>query len=321
MITCLGVLIMDMFPSETGVRLKDVAHWKPVCGGAPANVAVANARLGGKSSFIGKVGNDAFGEKLREALVVEHVNDQGLCIDPFARTTMNFHSKPSPDVIEYCFYRNPGADTRLQKEEICADLIADAAFLHYDSLCLTDEPTRGTTAYAVEIARKNNTLVSFDLNYREPLWSSVDVAVEAAQDAFRSADIVKINETEAEILVGGNDYKAAARKLLSYGVKLVVVTLGKEGSYYATRDYEKVIPTRDIKVVDAIGCGDSFIGAVLNRLDLMNEGIAISNEEMEEVFRFADAAARLTAQKVGVFSSMPTLAEVEDLIRSEVTEL
>ena len=137
-------------------------------------------RLGATSGFIGKVGNDAFGDKLRLAIKAEGVDDAGLRVDDYARTTMNFHAKPNGEQVEFCFYRNPGADTLLRPEEVDVELIKKSSVLHYDALCLTDEPARSATAFAVQTARENGVLVSFDMNYRKPLWASPQAAADAA---------------------------------------------------------------------------------------------------------------------------------------------
>ena len=315
MLTTLGVLIMDMFPSELGLHLGDVPLWKPVCGGAPANVAVANARMGGTSAFIGKIGNDLFGERLRQELVDERIDVTGLHVDEYARTTMNFHAKPYKDVIEYCFYRNPGADTTLKESEVNTEAISKSFALHYDALCLTDEPAKSAASYAVSFARECGTLVSFDMNYRQPLWENETKAVDEAVIAFKTADIVKINETEAALLSEKGSIEQAAKIILDYGVKLVVVTLGSEGSYYSTKAYSGYVEASDDVPIDTVGCGDTFIAGVLNRIETLGKGLDITQAEMCEIFRFATQAAGITATKVGVFSSMPTLAEINNRLR------
>jgi fructokinase len=313
-LVCLGVLIMDMFPAETGKRLAEVSAYKPAPGGAPANVAVAAARLGTKSAFIGKVGDDAFGHYLVNVIKNEGVETKGVRFDKEARTTMNFHAKPKDGVIEYLFYRNPGADTTLRIDELDTELIKNAKALHFDSLCLTDEPCKSATLEALRIAKKAGIIVSFDVNYRPVVWKNPEQAIQCVYNTIGQADILKMNGDELKLICGGKPIENAVLSLLEKGPKLCVVTLGAKGSFFMTRSHHGFMKTIDVKVVDAIGCGDAFIAGLLSRI--IEGGADISRVDfktLREYIAFADTVASLTATRHGAIPAMPLLSEVVHL--------
>jgi fructokinase len=171
-IVCLGEVLVDMFPAEVGRRLVEVSAFRPKPGGAPANVAVAAARLGARSAFIGKVGNEAFGHHLADVLRQEGVEVRGMRYDQEARTGMAFIAMPDENTAEFVFYRNPGADMRLRADELDRRLLQETRAFHFGSLSLGQEPSRGATLEAAKIARGAGALISFDVNYRPTLWSS-----------------------------------------------------------------------------------------------------------------------------------------------------
>lgn len=311
-LVCMGVLIMDMFPAELNKRLVEVAAFKPTPGGAPANVAVAAARLGVGSAFIGKVGDDAFGHFLAEVMKNEGVETKGIRFDKKVRTTMNFHAKPEKGVIEYLFYRNPGADTTLMKDELDEELIVNAKVLHFDSLCFTDEPCKSTTLEAIEIARKAGVIVSFDVNYRPVLWAEPQDAVKCVFDTIGKVDILKMNEDELNLICPNMEVEEAVKYLLEKGPKLCLITLGGKGSYFMSKSGSGFVPTFDVEVVDTIGCGDAFIGGFLSRV--IKENIlldTLEKDKLMEFVRYADTVAALTATRYGAFPALPKAEEVK----------
>ena len=195
-VVCLGELLVDMFPAEIGRRLAEVTAFYPKPGGAPANVAAGIARLGRRSAFIGKVGDDAFGHHLAAVLAAEAVETRGMRFDSEARTTMAFIASPDPNTNEYLFYRNPGADTRLRAEELDEALLRNCKALHFGSLSLVEEPIRSAALRAVEIVVDSGGMVSLDVNYRPTLWSSADAAYEAVMAIIARVDLLKVNEEE-----------------------------------------------------------------------------------------------------------------------------
>ena len=315
-LVCMGVLIMDMFPSESGKRLVDVLAYKPTPGGAPANVAVAAARLGVKSAFLGKVGEDAFGHHLAEILKNEGVDTCGIRFDKNARTTMNFHAKPEKGVVEYLFYRNPGTDTTLRIDELDVQMIENAEILHFDSLCLTDEPCRSTTMEALKIAGNAGTIVSFDVNYRPVLWEQPENAAQCVYGILEKVNILKLNEDELELICPGMDIEKAVRTILGKGPILCLVTLGPKGSYFATKAGSRLVPALDVDVVDTIGCGDAYIGGFLSKL-IENRAVlyTLSNEELLEYAIYADTVAALTATRYGALPALPSKEEVTSFLK------
>ena len=199
-LVCLGELLIDLFPAELGRRHADVSAYRPVPGGAPANAAVAAARLGMPAAFVGKVGADPFGYHLRDVLAAEGVETRWMRFDQEARTTLNFMAQPDPDHYDCFFYRNPGADTRLNVEELDQALLMQARALHFGSLSLSAEPIRTATHAAVQMVRGSGGIISFDVNYRPTLWSSADEALAEVEALLPDADLLKVNEAELALL-------------------------------------------------------------------------------------------------------------------------
>ena len=311
-VLCMGVLIADMFPSQKGVRLVDVPSFRPAPGGAPANVAVAVKRLGGRSAFLGKVGDDLFGHHLTDVLRKEGVDINGVRYDAEARTTMNLHAVLPDGSIEYLFYRNPGADTRLRTDELDEASIAQAKVLHYDSLNLTGGPTLEATRAAVRIARRAGALISFDVNYREPVWKSKADAIASIREAISTADIVKLNEGEVALLFEGHSAPEALKKLRDGGARLCVATMGAQGSFFSHASGDGQAPGLSVDAVDLIGCGDAFAGAMLQRLlETKKDLDGLTLPELRPIMQFATVASALTATRHGVIPALPRRQEVD----------
>ncbi len=322
-IVCLGELLVDMFPAETGRRLTEVTAFNPKPGGAPANVAVAARRLGAQTAFIGKVGEDLFGYHLAEVLADEHVETRGIRYDAEARTTMAIIAKPDAHTAEFVFYRNPGADTRLQPDELDVELLQNTRAFHFGSLSLTDEPVRSATYEAVRIAGEAGALLSYDVNYRPTLWSNPDDALRAAQDMVPRVNLLKVNETELALLAEVDRVEAdqavldtAADILLAKGPELIIVTLGQHGSYFRCAAGSSFIPPFVVETVDSVGCGDSFIAALLTQIVVPHSDWheALTVETMQTAMRYANAAGALTATKQGVIPALPTSAQVTEFL-------
>lgn len=311
-LVCLGEMLIDFFPAEFGRRLAEVSAFIPRPGGAPANVAVSAHRLGSQTAFIGKVGEDAFGHALAETLRAEGVDISGLRFDRQARTTLAFIAKPDAATSEYVFYRNPGADLQLAPQDLDGNLLASTRALHIGSLSLGAEPARSATHAAVDRVHAAGGLVSFDVNYRPSLWESPTQALEQVQAMLPRVDLVKVNEDEACLLTGSSDPVAAGAELLKAGLSLVILTLGAQGSHYFIAGSQGFIPAFKVQAVDATGCGDSFIGGLLNRLTQTPVWRSrLTPADLKQAFRFASAVGALTATKQGAIPAMPTLPEVE----------
>jgi fructokinase len=320
-IVCLGELLMDLFPAEQGAELAAVSAFLPVPGGAPANVAVAAARLGADTAFMGKVGDDGFGRRLASVLKENAVDTRGLRFDQEARTTLNFLTLPTPNSYECLFYR--GADALFSPQDIDAGLLREAAVFHFGSVSLTEEPCRSATLEAARLAREAGALVSFDVNYRPTLWLKPAEALPQIRKAAAAADLLKVNESELRLLAGGDDPESSGGALLDLGPAILIVTLGEEGCALVRRSGCARYAGFRLPAVDATGCGDAFVGAWLveaasllgpSAKDRAARLAGLSEQSLAAVCRFANAAGALTATKKGVIPALPARGRVLELL-------
>ncbi len=326
-IVTLGELILDMFASEAGKDFNSVSAFIPVAGGAPANVAVAASRLGARAAFIGKVGEDAFGRRLEGVLKGYGVDTKAMRFDRTHRTTLNFMTIPDPNRTEMLFYRNPGADMLLTADELDQRLLGSTAIYHFGSVSLAVEPCRSAALEGAAFSREHGAIVSFDVNYRPGLWDSEPRAKAEITAALSRADIVKVNEAELRLLAGTEEAPAGCEKVLAHGPSLCVATLGPNGSAWAAAGSAASgrVPGFTVDVVDATGCGDAFMAALLVRvLSCLPEGSAarradlarLTQKQLADALRWANAAGALTARKKGVMSALPDAGEVKGLLGS-----
>jgi fructokinase len=316
-IISLGEILIDMFPVEIGRKIADVSAFYPKPGGACANVAVAVARLGKKSAFIGKVGEDAFGYSLINTLKQNGVETRGMRVDEKNRTSLVFIAMPDENSAEFIFYRNPGADLCLKTEELDLSLFDGAKAFHCGSLSLVDEPARSAQFSAVEVAQKNGAIISFDVNHRPILWNDKKNALKQISKMISLTDILKVNENELVLLTGLSDPLEGGAQLIHRGVKLVAITLGVKGSYYYSPKYKGYVPPFPIKTVDAIGCGDAFIAGLLSFLvNVSDKNININEKVLLESFTYANAVGAITALTRGVIPALPTSDQVREFLKT-----
>jgi sugar/nucleoside kinase (ribokinase family) len=314
-IVCLGEVLIDMFPAEIGRRLVEVTAFHPKPGGAPANVAVAAHRLGARSAFIGKVGDDAFGRFLIDTLRAEGVETRGMRVDPDARTTMAIIAMPDAFSAEFVFYRNPGADMLLGPDELDEALLREARAFHFGSISLIAEPSRSATLRALSLARAGGALISFDVNYRPSLWPRPEAAVDTICSALALADLVKVNEGELALLTGTDDPVSGSAALLARGPHVCVVTLGAEESFFRIGGEIGFLQPFRVETVDAVGCGDAFMAGVLTQLVAPGDRTngwrdRLSWCDLRHALHYANAVGALTAQRQGVIPALPTAAQV-----------
>ncbi len=324
-VVTLGELLIDMFPAELGKRLEEVSAFHPKPGGAPANVAVAVKRLGKRSAFIGKVGQDAFGHYLVNLLKQEGVEIAGVRFDPQARTTMAFIAMPDEDHPEFIFYRNPGADMLLSPSELDSDILEATRAFHFGSLSLIQEPSRSATVEALTIAKSVGALISFDANYRPALWQSPQKAKDIFLTTIPDVDLLKVNEVEAAMIVGKEriDFDEeslieAAEEILAIGeMSVCVITLGPKGSFFQTPEGGAFVPGFKVQTVDATGCGDAFVAGLLCRL-VDGEGWRqnLSPAFLYQTLVYANAVGALTAMKQGVIPALPTADQVDNFLHT-----
>jgi len=312
-IVSLGEIILDMFASETGRDFSSVTAFIPVAGGAPANVAVAASRLGAKAAFIGKAGEDAFGRRLQAVLTSYGVDTRGMRFDTHYRTTLNFMTLPDATRTEMLFYRNPGADMLLEPAELDKDLLSNTSIYHFGSVSLTAEPCRSATRQAARIARAAGATVSFDVNYRPGLWDSERHAKAEIFSALDLADVVKVNEAELALLSETDEPEAGCKRVMAQGPALCVATLGARGSAWAGRGSSGAVPGFAVKAVDATGCGDAFMAALLVKLLPHRAGLSqgLDAGQIRRSLQWANAAGALTAKKKGVMNALPDSREVD----------
>ncbi|MGN0393009.1 MAG: carbohydrate kinase [Bariatricus sp.] len=309
-VIALGELLIDFTMNGKSGQGNNLFEANP--GGAPCNVLAILQKLGKKTAFIGKVGDDQFGRLLRETIREVGINDDNLLVDKEVNTTLAFvHTFPDGD-REFSFYRKPGADMMLEKEEIREEDIAKARIFHFGTLSMTHENVREATLKAVEIAKKNGLLVSLDPNLRPPLWNSLDMAKKQMLRAMEYCDILKISDNEIQFLTGVEDYEEGIRIIRKqFQIPLICLTLGKDGSRAYYKDLRVEVPGFvQEHVTDTTGAGDTFCGSVLNYI--LEHGIEdLEEENLEEMLTFANAAASLVTTRKGAIRSMPEKEEIE----------
>ncbi len=310
-VVALGEILIDFTlcgKSEAGQRL-----FEQNPGGAPANVLTALSKFGRKTAFIGKVGKDMHGSFLKDVLVENGISTEGLVEDENAFTTLAFVALSDEGERSFSFARKPGADTCLTEAELKKELISASKVFHIGSLSLTAEPVKSTTLKALEIAKESACIISYDPNYRAPLWRCKEDAIREMRLVLPYVDVMKLSDEETELLTDIADPEEAAKKLLDQGVTLVAVTLGSDGALIASRDGCVHVPGYSAKMVDTTGAGDSFWGGFLHKLlesDKYLEEITL--DEATEFTRFGNAVASLCVEKRGAIPAMPTLEEVKE---------
>ena len=318
-IVALGELLIDFTyhgRSEDGMRM-----FEQNPGGAPANVLCAASNLGLNTAFIGKVGKDMHGDYLRRVLEEKGVDTSGVISSEDVFTTLAFVELSESGEREFSFARKPGADTCLSACEVKRELVEECKIFHFGSLSLTDEPSRTATIEAVKAAKKAGSIISYDPNYREPLWKSQKEAVDTMKSVLHFADIIKISDEEIGLITGESSPEAAAGYLFTKGISCVVVTLGSNGAYAAVKGASVVVPVRDatIPVVDTTGAGDAFWGGFLYKL--AGEGLRpneLGYVQLQDFTEFANGVASLCVQKRGGIPAMPTLNMVMDFLGGEI---
>lgn len=314
-----GEVLIDMLPSDKGKRLVEVSAFMPKPGGSPANVAVAAARLGASVAFIGKVGSDFFGEHLVDVLKSEGVETRGMRFDSAARTTLALIAQPSDQTNEYIFYRNPGADQLLRPDELDLPLLQQARILHCGSLSLSQEPCRSATFEAVRIAKQAGALISFDVHYRPALWDSPEQALTQIRAMLPFADLIKANQTEMELVTGSREIEQGAAQLMQGGAKLVVITLGAQGSYFSSASQKGYVNGFKVDAIDSTGCGDAFNGALLSQISKF--GFDNLDANIQTALQYANAAGAITATRPGAIPALPTPREVQDFLNRVVPHI
>lgn len=316
-ITALGELLIDF--TENGKSGQGNPLFEANPGGAPCNVLAMLSKLGHKTAFIGKVGNDFFGKQLKDAITEVGICADYLCMDEEIHTTLAMvHTYPDGD-RDFSFYRNPGADMMLTEAEVPEELIRDSRIFHFGTLSMTHEAVRGATKKAIAIAKESGAVLSFDPNLRPPLWKSLEDAKQQTAYGLSQCDVLKISDNEIQWFTDEEDFDAGIRKLRSqYDIPLIMLSMGKEGSRAYYKDLRvEVKPFLQEQTIETTGAGDTFGACCLHYvlqygLDDLDEG------KLTQMLAFANAAASIITTRKGALRVMPEGREVEAFIKSRM---
>ena len=307
----MGELLVDFTPVGVSENGNPVFERNP--GGGPANVACAAARLGARTAFCGKVGDDTFGRALRDCLNQNCVDTQGLVFSPEYQTTLAFVHLDAAGDRSFSFYRRQGADTMLKMKEIDLSLLHECRYFYCSSVMMSDGPSRETSFAVMEQAKSMGVPVAFDPNLRPALWSDLDDAKNTILRAFPFTDILKLSEEEFSFLTGQSPSQTAVRQFCSsYPVQALLLTKGPKGGSVFSGGHTVELPAYPAKTIDTTAAGDAFTGAFLCRLAELNKPInACTKDDLLLLARFANAAGGLTTAKKGAISALPTRMEVD----------
>ena len=309
-IVTMGELLIDFVATETGVSVGQASGFMKKAGGAPANVAMAVARLGEPASFIGMVGDDPFGRYLADVLRDHEVNIEGLRFSSQANTMLAFVSLEAGGERDFSFYRNPSADMLLTTRDIDEQHLLSHDVFHFGSISLIDDPVRSATLHAAETMKKHNKMVSFDPNLRLNLWPDVETAVKWIMEGFKVASFVKLNDDEVRFLHAEKDITRLMRPL----TRFIVVTHGADGAtlylpdgqFFEHHGYV-------VDAVDTTGAGDAFMAGML--VTLLRQMREHSNSlYFEQMLPLANAMGALTTTKYGATETLPTYDEAQQFL-------
>ena len=329
-VTALGELLIDF--TENGRSEQGNPTFEANPGGAPCNVLAMLSKLGNKTAFIGKVGDDFFGKQLRDAITEVGIDGSYLLKDEVHTTLALVHNRSDGD-RDFSFYRNPGADMMLTEDEIPEELIKNSKIFHFGTLSMTHEGVRRATRRALDIAKKAGVMISFDPNLRPPLWDSLETAREQVLYGLGFCDVLKISDNEIVWLTGENDYTAGVKWIRErYNIPLILVSMGRDGSRAylelpaTARPAENIGPDGNFattmveekaflqeNTVDTTGAGDTFFGCILHYL--CRDGIRDLNEtRLREMLRFANAAASFVTTRKGALRVMPGVEQINKIL-------
>ena len=291
-VVALGELLIDF--TENGLSEQGNPLLEANPGGAPCNVLSMLQKLGDKTAFIGKVGNDGFGHLLTKAVQEQGIDTTGLVYDNDVHTTLALVLKKENGDRDFAFYRNPG------------------------TLSLTDESVKKATQKAVKVAKENGLTITFDPNLREPLWRSLEEAHEQVAWGLQQADVVKISDNEITWFTGMDNYDEGIAFLQKEypNLKLICLSMGGDGSKAVYRDVHVAYPAfLQEATIETTGAGDTFCACMIHTV--LENGIDhLDEEKLKEMLKFANAAASLVTTKKGALRVMPTKEEVETFIEN-----
>ena len=314
-VTALGELLIDFTSSGISGQGNPLFEANP--GGAPCNVLAMLNKLGHKTAFIGKVGEDIFGVRLKKTLEEIAIDTSSLLMDKDARTTLAFVQNDESGDRSFSFYRNPGADMMLRADEVDAEMIKASKIFHFGTLSMTHDTVREATKRALDIAKEAGVTISFDPNLRESLWDTLDNAKKQVEYGLHYCDVLKISDNEIQWFTGEEDYDKGIRILQdTYKIPLILLSLGKEGSraYYGDKCVEVPGFVRE-DTIETTGAGDTFFGSCLHFV--LEKGLNnLQEDDLRQMLTFANAAASIITTRKGALMVMPSGEEVMELVNT-----
>lgn len=312
-VVALGELLIDFTENGTSSQGNPIYEANP--GGAPCNVLSMLTKLGKKTAFIGKVGSDIFGNRLKATLNEVGIDTSNLIMDEEIRTTLAFVETFPDGDRDFSFYRNPGADMMLREDEVDTELLRDTKVFHFGTLSMTHDEVRSATKKAIDVAKEAGAVISFDPNLREPLWRSLDDAKAQVAYGLSRCDVLKISDNEIQWFTGEEDFDAGIRKLRErYDIPLIMLSMGKDGSRAYYKDLRvEVAPFLQEKTIETTGAGDTFGACCLYYV--LKYGLnGFDEEKLKEMLTFANAAASIITTRKGALRVMPEESEVRGLM-------
>ena len=304
----IGEALIDFIPSETGCDFSDVKSFSPKIGGAPANVLGAFAKLGGKTQLITQLGDDPFGDKIVKELAGFNIGLDNVLFSDKANTALAFVSLANDGNRTFSFYRNPSADMLYNAENIKKEMFEDCYALHFCSVSLGNFPMKEAHKKAIELAKTQGAVISFDPNIRFPLWNDKQKLKEAIDEFMPAADIIKISDEEIEFITGTNDIKKGSEMLLK-NAKIVLCTGGANGAYAFMKNAEVYVSSEKVKEIDTTGAVDAFNGSFLYNLywnsyerDTLD---TISADELKQFVKASNNYCGKSVQRQGAIESYP----------------
>jgi len=312
-IISLGEALIDFIPMD---ETNKTYHKSP--GGAPANVAVGVARLGTRSTFLGKVGDDVLGRFLQDILENYGVKTRQMQFSSDVRTGIVFVTNSADGERSFEFYIDPSADRFLEAYEINEADLTSHKILHFGSISMIGNPAKKATETAVKIAKENDMIVSYDPNLRLSLWESEQHARETIISMFSQTDVLKLSDEELTFVTGEQSIHAGIKMLQKYDIPLIIVTLGADGCYVFTSEGYQQVPAMKVKAVDTTGAGDAFVSGMLYSIhEYAGDIRELTLDEASRMAKFAAVSGGLAASTKGAMTALPTLQEVEEYLIQE----
>lgn len=312
-VTALGELLIDF--TQNGLSNQGNYLMEANPGGAPCNVLAMLAKLGKKTAFIGKVGDDFLGHHLKTVVQEVGIDTSSLLLDEKVHTTLAFvHTYPDGD-RDFSFYRDPGADMNLRAEDVNEELIARSRIFHFGSLSMTHPGILQATKKALRIAKEQGCIISYDPNLRPPLWNTLEEARERIAFGMTQCDILKISDNEIQWFTGMEDYDEGISFLQqTYHIPLILLSMGPAGSRAYYREVRvEAKPFLQENTIETTGAGDTFCACVLNYV--LEHGLDhLTEAQLHEMLEFANAAASLITTRKGALKVMPCRKEIEQMI-------